>query len=155
MAPKTLASRATNQQADWEVLNDTCVLGFTSQDTLKRGLNDTKAAQRWRRVTLFETQNVLGVEVGEAWCNRVAVDDADLINSKFKGCWCLVFFGVFVWFLDRRSVKCSHIWITLEASSQVGPAAQLAWHFLSLAKRSVKYVGVVVVLRSWLNWSEV
>ena len=95
MAPKTLASRSTNQQADWEVLNDTCVLGFTSQDTLKRGLNDTKAAQRWRRVTLFETQNVLGVEVGEAWwqqgCSRWCRSYQFQIQRMLMSCFFLVF----------------------------------------------------------------
>lgn len=134
-------------------------LGFTSQDTLKRGLNDTKAAQRWRRVTLFETQKVLGVEVGEVWCNRFAVEDIDLINSyqlQIQRMLMSCFLGVFVWFFHRSSVKCSHdsnfSWITLEPSSQVGPAAQRPPDIFSVwQKRSVKHVGVVVVLRSWLN----
>lgn len=99
--------------------------GFTSQDTLKRGLNDTKAAQRWHRVTLFETQKVLGVEVGEVWCNRVAVEDIDLINSKFKGCWCLVFFWCFCLVLWSKFSQ-MHIKIvtgTLEPGRTSCPAA--------------------------------
>ena len=74
--------------------------GFTSQDTLKRGLNDTKAAQRWRLVTLFETQKVLGVEVCEVWCNRVAVEDTSYqleIHRMLMSCFFWVFlFGFLI-----------------------------------------------------------